>query len=402
MGLNLKEPLPLVKEEVNSDGYKEIGFNKGLGIHWPFSNKVSALPHLNSFKASQEDKAKRLVSDSSLSPGFLSISTADAFDSKQKQFMAETQKSFNHDRQSGSHFTLTAYPVQHGVHSMHHPHDMKMFPFSNYASSISMSNPFFKNYQATSGQNIAGATLNPQLLGGIPVVSPQTNLPTVGFVTGMTESCVKASRSPPQMTIFYAGTVNVYDDVSPEKVQAIMFLAGNGSSISSNMAQSNIQVQTPSSKPLATDVSPVNLSVTIPPCSRLSSPVSFSSQTGAQSGSGSTSTEEIMAAKNTGVATTPVSKLETPKISSAMGTVTATSMMPSVPQARKASLARFLEKRKERMMISAPYNLGKKSAESAIQNPVMVSSATSAVGTCYLPASKEGNDNKQVRGNHCN
>lgn len=54
------------------------------------------------------------------------------------------------------------------------------------------------------------------------------------------------------------------------------------------------------------------------------------------------------------------------------------------------------------MMISAPYNLGKKSAESAIQNPVMVSSATSAVGTCYLPASKEGNDNKQVRGNHCN
>lgn len=113
------------------------------------------------------------------------------------------------------------------------------------------------------------------------------------------------------------------------QVQAIMFLAGNGSSISSNMAQSNIQVQTPSSKPIATDVSPVNLSVTIPPCSRLSSPVSFSSQTGAQSGSGSTSTEEIMAAKKTGVATTPVSKLETPKISSAMGTVTATSMMPS-------------------------------------------------------------------------
>lgn len=70
---------------------ESVGFNKGSGIHWPFSNKVSALPHLNSFKASQEDKAKRLVSDSSFSPGFLSISTADAFDSKQKQFMAETQ-----------------------------------------------------------------------------------------------------------------------------------------------------------------------------------------------------------------------------------------------------------------------------------------------------------------------
>nr|BAF01974.1 hypothetical protein [Arabidopsis thaliana] len=30
-------------------------------------------------------------------------------------------------------------------------------------------------------------------------------------------------------------------------------------------------------------------------------------------------------------------------------------MIPSVPQARKASLARFLEKRKERLMSAMPY-----------------------------------------------
>ncbi|KAJ0896343.1 putative transcription regulator Others family [Helianthus annuus] len=36
-------------------------------------------------------------------------------------------------------------------------------------------------------------------------------------------------------------------------------------------------------------------------------------------------------------------------------------MQSAVPQARKASLARFLEKRKERVMSSAPYNVTKDS-----------------------------------------
>ncbi|KAL4349609.1 hypothetical protein AHAS_Ahas10G0059100 [Arachis hypogaea] len=36
---------------------------------------------------------------------------------------------------------------------------------------------------------------------------------------------------------------------------------------------------------------------------------------------------------------------------------------PAVPESRKALLARFLEKRKERVMNSAPYNLNKKSKE---------------------------------------
>jgi len=102
----------------------------------------------------------------------------------------------------------------------------------------------------------------------------------------------------------------------------------------------------------------MNQLTTTPPCSRLSSPLSVSSQTGTQSGSGSTSTEEIMPAKTSGVATTPVSKPEPQK---------AAAMLPSasaIPQARKASLARFLEKRKERVMSVAPYNnFSKKSSE---------------------------------------
>ncbi|KAJ6989506.1 protein TIFY 6B-like isoform X1 [Populus alba x Populus x berolinensis] len=316
LGLSSKEPLAVVKEEVNADGCKE----SGSGMQWPFSNKVSAPRHST----------------------------------------AEIQKLFNLNRQGGTHFSLTAYPVQHDVHSMHHPHDVKMFPVSNHAIPISMGNHFFKNHYPATGQNMdgTGTTTKPQLLGGIPVTAPHSILPMVGSVAGVTDSSVQASGSPAQLTIFYAGSVNVYDDISPEKAQAIMFLAGNGSSISSNLAQPTVQVQASSSKPAAADLSPVNQPrVSTPPYSRLSSP----SHTGAQSGSGSTSTEEIMATKTTGAVTTHVTKPEHPKTANVVGSVTTTTMIPSVPQARKASLARFLEKRKERVMNAAPYNLNKKS-----------------------------------------
>ncbi|XP_065856361.1 protein TIFY 6B-like [Euphorbia lathyris] len=331
LGLSSKEPLAVVKEEVNSEGFQEIGVSKGSGMqmHWPFPNKVSALPHFMSFKVAQEDKTKRIA----MSPGLLTLSTADAFDHSQKPAITEIQKSLNHERQGGTNFTLTAYPVQH-------PHEVKTFPVSNYSNSISMSNPFFKNHFAATK----------------PVATPQPIRPTAGYVAGITESCSKPSASPAQLTIFYAGTVSVYDSISPEKAQAIMLLAGNGSSIS----QPKIQVQEPSSKPVASDCSPLTHPVSTSPSSRLSSPLSVSSHAAAQSGSGSTSTEENLAAKTTGAATTPISKVDTPKIATGTGSVNASTLIPSVPQARKASLARFLEKRKERVMSSGPYNVLKK------------------------------------------
>ncbi|KAJ1437889.1 Tify domain [Sesbania bispinosa] len=355
MGLSSKEPVSVVKEEVNDDGCKDSGmfpphplfplcFTKGSAAQWPFSNKVSAVPHLMSFKVSQDDKTKMLVSDPMTSAGFMTVLSPDAFDSSQKSSAAEPQKSFNHNGQGGFHFSLTPYPVQH---------DVKMFSVSNPAISVSLGNPFLKNHFATAGQNMNGTNVTQPLRGGIPVAAPHSSLPTIGAVTGMTESCnsVKPSAPSAQLTIFYAGTVNVFEDISAEKAQAIMLLAGN-----SNMAHA--KAQAPGSKLVAVDGVSVSQPANTPPCSGLSSPLSVSSHTGAQSGSGSTSTDEFLAAKTTGVPTTPVSNVEPPKIVNA-----ATMLTSAVPQARKASLARFLEKRKERVMNAAPYNLNNKSEE---------------------------------------
>ncbi|CAJ1936819.1 unnamed protein product [Sphenostylis stenocarpa] len=362
MGLNSKEPLAVVKKEINDDGYEDSGIVPvllGSIAQWPFSNKVSALPHLMSFKASQDDKTKNIVSDP-ITSGLLSILSQDAIESSQKRFAGEPQKSFNHDGHGGRHFSLTPYPVQHDTNSVNHPHDVKMFSVPNQAISVSLGNPFLKNHFATAGHNMNGTGVMQPLLGGIPVSVPHSALPNAGAVAGMIQSCNSVKPSPPsaQLTIFYAGTVKVFNDISAEKAQAIMLLAGNSLSIAPNMAQP--KVHAPVSKMAGGDGVPVSQPANTPPGSGLSSPLSVSSHTGLQSGSGSTSTDEFLASKTTGVPTTPVSNVDPPKV------VSATTMLTSaVPQARKASLARFLEKRKERVMSAAPYNLNNKSEECA-------------------------------------
>lgn len=83
---------------------------------------------------------------------------------------------------------MTAYPVQHDSHLMnHHPHDVKMFPVSNQTISVSMGNPFFKTHFAAAGQNMVGAALKQQLLGGIPLSAPHGILPSAGSFAGITE-----------------------------------------------------------------------------------------------------------------------------------------------------------------------------------------------------------------------
>ncbi|CAN6550075.1 unnamed protein product [Malus baccata var. baccata] len=324
LGLNSKEPVVVVKEETKNDGGKDPGFGRGGGAHSSFQNKVSAIPHFMSFKAAQDDRTKKMVPDS-----FLFSVSADAFGACQKQTTYEAQNYFNHDRQGGTQFSLTAYHTQHDVHPVHRPHDAKMISVTSQGISVPMSDPYLKNHFATTGQNFSTTTMKHQIFGGIPVTAPLSALPFAGgSIAGITEpwNNVKNSGSPSQLTIFYAGTVNVYDDISPEKAQAMMLLAGNSCSNSSNAAQPKSQV--PSAKLAAEDGVPVNQATNIHPPA-LSSPLSVSSHTGPQSASGSTSTDELMAARTSRRPTSPVNKMEAPKTANAAGSVAPTSMIPS-------------------------------------------------------------------------
>ncbi|CAI9296927.1 unnamed protein product [Lactuca saligna] len=243
---------------------------------------------------------------------------SDAIDASKNRQSGEIQKSFGVSRQGGTHFSMAAYPMQQN------------------AVPISMSNPFFRT-------QFGGAPLKQH---GVSVIPPNGS-----FLAGTTEPWYssKTSCAPAQLTIFYGGMVNVYDDISPEKAQAIMFLAGNGASVTTPQARVPTQVATPT---------PIN----VQPCSAISSPMSVSSHPVGQSSGGPANKDEV--GKPVGGSVPPASKVDTPRVINSLEQV----MQSAVPQARKASLARFLEKRKERVMASSPYSINKSSSD-YITNP---------------------------------
>ncbi|PIN21740.1 hypothetical protein CDL12_05550 [Handroanthus impetiginosus] len=195
-------------------------------------------------------------------------------------------------------------------------------------------------------KNFGGSTAKQQFIGGNPLTAFHLVLPSTASVAGTTEQWINSKASgvaAAQLTIFYAGNVKVFDGISPEKAQAIMFLAGSG-----YVGQSKVNVEAAASKVV---------------CSGLPSPMSDESA------------NINDAVKTTGCKVEPQAQR--------IVSVAATAMISSaVPQARKASLARFLEKRKERVKnAAAPYNLGKKAGDCGTPDSNGGFSATSSVYT---------------------
>ncbi|XP_047046765.1 protein TIFY 6b-like [Lolium rigidum] len=234
-----------------------------------------------------------------------------------------------------------------------------------------------------------------------------------------------------QLTIFYAGSVNVFNNVSPEKAQELMMLASRGSLPGAPAAvtrspETSFFVPAKVAAPEVSHSQEANLfapakfaapevSLTkqmlpqqrfSPPASGVSRPISSVSQASCLPKSASSSNIDSAVPKfptqfvmplasqppstrpssgqsvapptsqhqparpvtlsSSGQPVMPLASQPPPTRPVTLAAATVAAIMPrAVPQARKASLARFLEKRKERVTTVSPYPSAKSPIESS-------------------------------------
>ncbi|KAH7366030.1 hypothetical protein KP509_18G060000 [Ceratopteris richardii] len=165
---------------------------------------------------------------------------------------------------------------------------------------------------------------------------PHVNAGWQGVIPDLSSLDANHKQAPMQLTIFYGGHVNVYNNVSLDRAEAIMHMAAKDDSIPLNMSSSSLG-----------GLHKFSASGFCQPMVA-SENLCFNAQAGVP---------YHYAADQVGQNYLPISMQFDCSIPSTPST--ATSPEPAVPKAlplaRKASLARFLEKRKERMQMMSPY-----------------------------------------------